>query len=62
MFRPSRERRGGEDAFVVWRVRLFALGAVLALAGMGLALRWLVWAGIGALAAGLALRFLPGRG
>lgn len=62
MLRPSRERREGEDTFVVLKIRLFALGAALALVGMGLALRWLVWVGIGALTAGLALRFLPGRG
>ena len=48
-----------DDAFVVWKVRLFALGAALALVGMASTRRWLVWAGIAALAAGLALRFAP---
>lgn len=59
MFRPSRTRRDGADAFLVWKVRLFAVGAAIALAGMALTWRWLVWVGIGALAAAMALRFLP---
>lgn len=59
MFRPSRTRRDGADAFLVWKVRLFAVGAAIALAGMALTWRWLVWVGIGTLAAGMALRFLP---
>jgi len=45
----------------VWKVRLFALGAALAVAGMALTVRWLVWAGIAALAVGMALRLLPHR-
>lgn len=62
MFRPSRERQEVDAGLVAWKVRLFAAGAALALAGMGLELRWLVWAGIAALLAGLTLRFLPRRG
>lgn len=61
MFRPTRERREGDDSLVVWKIRLFALGAALALAGMALTLPWLVWAGIGALVVGLLLRFIPRR-
>ncbi|MDE2752946.1 MAG: hypothetical protein OXK77_08530 [Gemmatimonadota bacterium] len=62
MFRPTRERREVDAGLVAWKVRLFAAGAALALAGMGFELRWLVWAGIAALLAGLTLRFLPRRG
>lgn len=61
MFRASRSRRDENDAYVVWKVRLFALGAALAVAGMALTVRWLVWAGIAALAVGMALRLLPHR-
>ena len=50
-----------DEGSVVWKVRLFALGAALAVAGMALTARWLVWVGIAVLAAGLALRFLPRR-
>ena len=62
MFRPSRNRRNGEDRFLVWKVRLFVFGAAVALAGMGFALPWLVWVGIGVLVMGLVLRFLPDDG
>ena len=61
MFRASRSRRAENEAYVAWKVRLFALGAALAIAGMALTVRWLVWAGIAALAAGMALRLLPTR-
>ena len=59
MFRPSRERRDGEDRFLVWKVRIFVIGAAVAFVGIGMSLSWLVWAGIGILLVGLALRFLP---
>ena len=58
MLRPSREHKG-EDRFLVWKVRLFVVGAALALAGMGMSLSWLVCTGIGVLVVGLVLRFLP---
>ncbi len=61
MFRPTRESPQADPATVAWKVRLFASGAALALAGMAFELRWLVWAGIAALLAGLALRLLPRR-
>lgn len=43
-----------------WKVRLFAAGAVLGLAGMYLEERWLTGGGIAVLLAGVLLRFLPG--
>lgn len=59
MFRASRSHSAADDRLVAWKVRLFALGAALALVGMALTVRWLIWAGIAALASGLTLRFLP---
>ena len=62
MFRPSRNRSGGGDPFVVWKVRLFGVGAALALSGIGFEVSWVVWAGVGVLAIGLFLRFIPRGG
>lgn len=59
MFRPSRKRRNGEDRFLAWKVRLFVIGAAVALVGMGMSLFWVVWVGIGVLGVGLVLRLLP---
>ena len=61
MFRPSREQSGRSDPYLLWKVRLFVIGAALALVGMALVMRWLVWAGIGILVVALLLRFLPAR-
>lgn len=62
MFRPSRSSTADTGPLLAWKVRSFAIGAALALAGMGLDVGWLVWSGIGVLAIGLLLRFLPSRG
>ncbi len=61
MFRPSSYKSGEPDRFLTWKVRAFVIGAALALAGMAFAVDWLVWSGIGVLALGLLLRFLPAR-
>ncbi len=45
-----------------WRVRLFAAGAALALAGMYMRLDWLINVALGVLLVGFALRFLPEKG
>lgn len=58
MFRPSRDRSRADDPFVVWKVRIFALGAACALAGIGFEISWVVWVGVGVLACGLLLRFV----
>lgn len=62
MFRPSRSGTADTGPLLAWKVRSFVIGAALALAGMGLEMGWLVWSGIGVLAVGLLLRFLPSRG
>jgi hypothetical protein len=45
-----------------WRVRFFAAGALLALAGMYLRLDWVVNAALAVLLMGFLLRFLPEHG
>lgn len=58
MFWPSRTAaRVGPDPLLPWRVRAFALGAGLALAGFATERRWLVHAAIAVLAVALGLRF-----
>lgn len=54
----DRDRRAGR--YLEWKVRLFSVAAVVALAGIYLESRWLTSAAIAILAAGLLLRFLPG--
>ena len=61
MFRPSRTHSGKDDSLVVWKVRLFALGAALALGGIAFANSWVVWGGIAVLGVGVALRFMVPR-
>lgn len=61
MFRPSRKNTGKNDRFLMWKIRLFVVGAGLAFAGMALDQAWPVWAGMTALAAALVLRFWPRR-
>lgn len=51
----SRDPRTGR--FLKLKIACFVVGAVLALAGMSLRLRWLVWTAIVVLALGFALRF-----
>jgi len=54
----DRSRRAGR--YLEWKVRLFTVGALLALVGMYLEQRWMTGAAIGVLALGMGLRFLPG--
>ena len=57
LFRPDRDRRDDDDPFLLWKVRLFVIGAGLGFAGMMLEMPVLLWLGIGALFVGVALRF-----
>lgn len=59
VFRPSRKNTGQDDRFLMWKIRLFVVGAGLAFAGMALDKAWPVWAGTAALVTALALRFWP---
>lgn len=54
----DRRRRAGR--FLEWKVGLFSVAAVLTLAGMYLAARWMTGLAIVVLASALLLRFLPG--
>jgi hypothetical protein len=57
VLRLDRSRRAGR--YLVWKVRLFSAGAVLALAGIFLDDRWITGVAIAVLTAGVGLRFLP---
>jgi len=54
--------RSGEDPHLDWKIRLFIVGAVVALLGMARDASWMLVVGILVLLAGAALRFLPSRG
>jgi hypothetical protein len=53
----DRNRRAGK--FLEWKVRLFSVAAVLALAGIYMDNRWLTGSAILLLLAGLLLRLVP---
>jgi len=53
----DRGRRAGR--YLEWKVRLFSVAAVVALAGIYLESRWVTGLAIAILAAGALLRFLP---
>ena len=53
----DRSRRAGR--YLEWKVRLFTLGAVLAVVGMATGQSWMTWVAIIVLAGGMMLRFLP---
>ncbi len=57
----SRRRPRPAVRFLEWRIRFFAAGAILSFAGIYLEVSWLVTAGLVALIAGFALRFVPDR-
>ena len=61
MIFSSRRKREG-DPHILWKVRLFFLGAALALLGIGFESSLLIGLAIGALFLGAALRFLPVKG
>jgi hypothetical protein len=44
-----------------WRIRIFGVGAILAMVGIWSELGWLINVAIGVLLMGFALRFLPDR-
>ncbi len=54
-------RRRGEDPHLDWKIRLFIVGAVIALLGMARDASWMLVVGILVLLAGAALRFFSPR-
>lgn len=61
LFRPTRERYG-PDPFYHWKASLFAIGGGFALAAFATGRDWLILVAIPILVAGVALRWLSGRG
>jgi len=53
----DRQRRAGR--YLEWKVRLFSVAAILALAGIYTDSRWITGVAIALLLAGFLLRFLP---
>lgn len=58
MFGLDRSRRAGR--YLEWKVRIFTVGAVLAVVGMYREEEWMTGAAIVVLLTGFVLRFLPG--
>ena len=56
----DRRRRADRYPWLEWKVRLFVVGASLAVAGMAIEIQWLVVVAIVILFAGFLIRFLPG--
>jgi|GEM_PF-1229423 len=56
----DRTRKADEYPWLPWKVRLFLLGAVVAVAGMGLDSGLLVGIAMGILVLAFLVRFLPG--
>lgn len=55
------DHSGRERPHLEWKVRLFAAGGVLGVAGMWLEEKWLTGTAIAVLLVGVLLRLLPGR-
>lgn len=60
LFRPSRDS-AGPHPYTSHKMALFAIGAAIALIGIGTETEWLVTVAIVVLAIGVLLRFLPAR-
>lgn len=56
----DRGRRADRYPWFEWKVRLFVIGAVLAVVGMATEIQWLVGVAIVILLGGFLVRFLPG--
>lgn len=56
----DRSRKAHRYPWLEWKVRLFTIGACLAVGGIVLEQDWLVRVAIAILVVGLLLRFLPG--
>lgn len=56
----DRRRRADAYPWLVWKVRLFVVGACLAAGGMAMEIDWLVLVATVVLGVGFLLRFMPG--
>jgi hypothetical protein len=56
----DRSRRADDYPWLLWKVRLFVIGAGLAVGGMVMDLDWLILVAIAFLLGGFLVRFLPG--
>lgn len=56
----DRGRKADRYPWLEWKVRLFLLGACVAVLGMSLEMRWLVAVALAILVAAFLVRFLPG--
>ena len=56
----DRSRRADDYPWLLWKVRLFVIGAGLAVGGMVMDLDWLILIAIVFLLGGFLVRFLPG--
>jgi len=54
-------RRRGEDRHLGWKVRILAVGSVMALMGIRSGRSWMVWVAAAVLAVGLLLNLVRGR-
>jgi hypothetical protein len=54
--------RGPASPHLEWRIRIFGVGAILAVAGMIAEMRWMVWIALAVLLVGVLLRLLPRGG
>jgi hypothetical protein len=61
LFRPSRERRDGEDPFLMPKMMLFVAGAIFGVIGMATERNWVLWLAFITLGFGLLLRILSSR-
>lgn len=57
-----RSRSGPPAGHLEWRVRLFGVGAILAILGMYFDARWMIWIAIAVLVTGFLLRFAGRNG
>lgn len=56
LFRPSRESQAAARKTLWLRIVTFVTGAILALIGIATETSWLIYAAVGVLAVGIALR------
>lgn len=56
----DRSRKADDYPWLLWKVRLFVIGAGLAVGGMLLEIDWVIFVAIGFLVAAFLVRFLPG--